>query len=77
MERKETLGQISNEMEIVDTDKDIGEVRSFLINITAYVIGEDVILHDGETIGFTNEQRLKIVKSEGVNVSGDSLKILY
>ena len=66
-----------DDMEIVDCPKDPGELRNFLLNITAYVIGEDVILHDGETIGFTNEQRLKIVRSKGVNVSGDSLKILY
>lgn len=66
-----------DDMEIVDCPKDPGELRGFLLDITAYVIGEDVILHDGETIGFTNEQRLKIVRSPGVNVSGDSLKILY
>ena len=45
--------------------------------IAGYVVDQDVILHDGETIGFTNEQRLKIVKSAGVNVAGESLKILY
>ena len=66
-----------DEIEIVDCDKPAAEIRNFLLDITAYVLGEDVILHDGETIGFTNEQRLKIVKSEGVNVQGESLKILY
>lgn len=66
-----------DELEILDSDKDPGELRGFLMNIAAYVIGEDVILHDGETIGVSNEQRVKIVRSEGVNVQGDSLKILY
>ena len=66
-----------DELEILNSDKDPGEIRGFLMNIAAYVIGEDVILHDGETIGVSNEQRVKIVRSEGVNVSGDSLKILY
>jgi len=66
-----------DELEIVDSDKDPRDIRGLLMDITAYVIGQDVILHDGETIGFTNEQRLKIVRSEGVNVQGDSLKILY
>ncbi|MBO7515970.1 MAG: DUF4261 domain-containing protein [Lachnospiraceae bacterium] len=65
-----------DDMEIVDSSASPAELRSMLLDFTAYVIGADVILHDGETIGFTNEQRLKIVRSKGVNVSGDSLKIL-
>ena len=48
-----------------------------LINIVGYVISEDVILHDGETIGLTAEQRLKITKSAGVNVEGESFKIAF
>ena len=66
-----------DELEILESDKDPGELRGFLMNIAAYVIGQDVILHDGETIGVSNEQRIKIVRSEGVNVQGDSLKIMY
>lgn len=66
-----------DEMEILDSDKQPSELRDFLLNTAAYVITEDVLLHDGETLGYTNEQRLKLVKSEGVNVSGESLKIMF
>ena len=66
-----------DEIEIVDVSKNPNELRDFLLNIVSYVVEEDVILHDGETIGADNTQRLKIVKSAGVNVEGDSLKILY
>lgn len=66
-----------DEIEIVDSKQKPSELREFLMNIVDYVVSEDVILRDGETIGMTNEQRLKIVKSEGVNVNGESLKILY
>ena len=66
-----------DEIEIVNVRKSPNEIRDFLQNIASYVIEEDVILHDGETIGADNTQRLKIVKSAGVNVKGESLKILY
>ena len=66
-----------DEMEILDSDKQPSELRDFLLNTAGYVIEEDVILHDGETLGYTNEQRLKLVKSAGVNVQGESLKILF
>lgn len=65
-----------DEIEILDSGQKPSEVREFLMNIVDYVVTEDVILHDGETIGESNEQRLKIVKSEGVNVEGESLKIM-
>ncbi|MCI8688454.1 MAG: DUF4261 domain-containing protein, partial [Lawsonibacter sp.] len=38
-------------------------------------IEEDVTLQDGETLGYTAEQKLHITRSEGVNVEGMSLKI--
>ncbi|MEE1304741.1 MAG: DUF4261 domain-containing protein [Agathobacter sp.] len=66
-----------DEIEIVNSDKQPSEIRDMLINIADYVISEDVYLHDGETIGLTADQRLKITKSEGVNVEGESLKIAY
>ena len=66
-----------DEIEIVDVNKNPNEIRELLLNIASYVIEEDVILHAGETIGEDNTQRLRIVKSEGVNVDGESLKILY
>ena len=45
------------------------------MDVTVYVISEDVVLQDGETIGFTEEQKLSITCSEGVAVDGMSLKI--
>lgn len=66
-----------DEIEILDTDENPNELHDFLLDIAEYVLEEDVILHDGETIGMSSTQRLKITKSEGVNVSGDSLKIAY
>ena len=66
-----------DEIEIVNSQETPSDIRDLLISIAEYVITEDVLLHDGETIGFSNEQRLKIVRSEGVNVENESLKIIF
>lgn len=64
-------------MEVVSSDTDGYDLYDFLLNITEYVIGSDVELQDGETIGFSEEQKLAITRSEGVSVDGFSLKIAY
>ena len=36
-----------------------------------------VVLRDGETLGFTAEQKLPITRSKGVSLDGVTLKIGY
>lgn len=64
-----------DEIEIIDTKAAPGEAISFLLDICTYIITDKVILRDGETIGFTAEQKLPITRSKGVAVEGESLKI--
>ncbi len=64
-----------DEMEVLETDVQPKELREFLMNITAYVLEEDVILEDGETIGFSAQEKLPITKSRGVALEGETLKI--
>lgn len=64
-----------DEIEILDSKASMGEVVDFLLNICGYIVTDDVILRDGETIGFTEEQKLPITRSKGVAVDGESLKI--
>ena len=66
-----------DEMEVLNSSAEPDELLDFLTSIANYVILEDVILQDGETIGFTADQQLAITKSSGVAVEGDSLKIEY
>ncbi|WP_442602026.1 DUF4261 domain-containing protein [Paenibacillus sp. KN14-4R] len=66
-----------DEIEILESQVTAAELRDFLINISDYIVEQNVTLSDGETIGFTAEQKLAITRSEGVNVNGDSLKIKY
>lgn len=75
-----TMGMNSfgkDEMEVIGTTENIGEVRQFLVDIATYCIEADVTLCDGETIGVSEEQICKITRSEGVYVDGMSLKIDY
>jgi len=66
-----------DEIEIIGSQASPAELREFLMDIVSYVVEYDVILSDGETIGFTAEQKLPITRSEGVYVAGESLKIEY
>jgi|LSQX01.1.fsa_nt_gb hypothetical protein len=64
-----------DEIEVLDSKEAPGNVFGFLINISAYVIEFNVVLHNGETIGFSEDQKLPIVRSKGVSIEGDSIKI--
>lgn len=66
-----------DEMEVLEVKDDPQNVRGFLLDMVYYVLGEDTILRDGETIGFSAEQKLPITRSEGVSLDGYTLKIGY
>lgn len=64
-----------DEMEILDSLHSAQEVMELLTGIAGYVVEEDVLLQDGETIGFSEEQKLPIKKSKGKALDGETLKI--
>lgn len=63
------------EIEVVDAPVQPEELYRFLLAISDYVITTDTHLKDGETIGFTEDQKLPITLSDGVSVEGQTLKI--
>jgi hypothetical protein len=65
------------EMEILDADAQPSQVRDFLASLVSYVLEYDVTLKDGETIGFSQEDKHSITCSEGVSLPGMTLKISY
>ncbi len=65
------------EIEVLEANTSPSDLRNFLVDIAYYVLSSDVTLHDGETIGFSEDQKLPISRSEGVAVDGYSLKIGY
>ena len=63
------------EIEVLESHSSPQDLRNFIFDIAYYVLDGDVTLNDGDTIGFSEEQKLKITRSEGVAVDKDSLKI--
>jgi hypothetical protein len=47
----------------------------FLSDACAYVINSNVIFKNGQTLGYTTEQKIKITKSKGKFVDGETLKL--
>ena len=53
------------------------DIYEFVFDIVNYVINYDVTLKSGETIGFTENEKLPITISNGIAVDGESIKIAY
>lgn len=67
-----------NEMEVLDADASPSDIRDFLSSLVAYVLEYDVVLNDGETIGFSADDKHEIVFSQGVALPEQmTLKISY
>jgi hypothetical protein len=66
-----------DELEILNSHHSIQEIQEMLFNISHYVILSNVTLEDGETIGVTVEQKIRIVRSKGVQLEGTTLKLEY
>ena len=67
-----------HEIEVIDCKDKPGNLIGFMVNIALYIIKGDVTLRSGETIGFSEDQNLKITLSPGVEFSDcDTLKIEY
>lgn len=64
-----------SEIEVLGSDLERSDLYDFIISIVSYIIGYDVTLKDGETIGFTEEQKIKITESKGQFLEGNTLKL--
>ena len=65
------------EMEIIGSSQNPEDIYYFLQGVADYVITSDVILQDGETIGFSAEQKIPISQSKGIAVNAVTLKLGY
>lgn len=63
------------EFEIINSRKNLDELRNTLVDLVSYVILNDVTINDGETIGSSADEKILITKSKGVFVANSSLKI--
>ena len=65
------------EMEILNSENSTEDLSEMMFNLAHYVIAYDVKLSDGETIGISAEQKLKISESKGKYLEGKTLKVEY
>ncbi len=65
------------EMEIVNSSDSFDDLNEIMFNMVHYVIASNVTLRDGETIGMSATQKLKIIESKGQFLDGRTLKIEY
>lgn len=64
------------EMEIIDSSSSLEELYGLLMNISAYVIERNIEFNDGETIGETEEQKIKLKKTKGRLVEGEVFRLI-
>ena len=67
------------EMEVLNADAEPEELRDFLASLASYVLACDVTLKDGETIGFSADDKHAITRGPGVSLPEEqmTLKISY
>jgi hypothetical protein len=65
------------EMEVVNVDMKLEDIRSFLFNVAHYVLKYDITLKDGETCGMSEKEKIAITLSRGIFVEGNTLKLAY
>ena len=66
-----------DEMEVVGADDSPARVAAFLYDISYHVLYNGTTLRDGDSIGFSEDQVLKVRKGPGVSIDGLTLKIEY
>ena len=64
-----------DEMEVLGADAEPGDLRDFLASLASYVLENDVELHDGETIGFTADDKHAITRNPGVGLPEDQMTL--
>lgn len=63
------------EIEIINSKMETTDLYDFMLNITSYIIGSNVTLRDGETIGYNADHKVPINLSKGVHLDGQTLKM--
>ncbi len=63
------------EIEVLNSAHDLLDVYDFLYNIANYVVSCDALLEDGQTIGFSEDEKLPVTYSAGAALKGETIKI--
>jgi hypothetical protein len=65
------------ELEVVHSKHTLEEIRGFLFNVSHYVLEYDVTFKSGQTVGGSQDEKIKITSSKGHLVEGESFKLGY
>ena len=65
------------EIEILNSKHSLEELNDMLLNLVNYILVSNVTLKNGETIGFTEDQKLKITISKGKFIDGKTIKVEF
>ena len=63
------------EMEVLNTDAEPEDLRDFLASLASYVLACDVTLKDGETIGFSADDKHTITRGAGVSLPEEQMTL--
>ena len=63
------------EMEVLNTDAEPEDLRDFLASLASYVLACDVTLQDGETIGFSADDKHTITRSPGISLPEEQMTL--
>jgi len=63
------------EIEVLNSNMEFEELHDLLSNIASYVIKSDITFKNGETLGYTQEQKIRITSSKGKFVDGQTFKL--
>lgn len=65
------------ELEVIDSERSLSEIRRFLYNIAHYLIDSNAEFMDGQTCGVTETEKVKISLSKGHFVDSETFKLRY
>lgn len=64
------------ELEVINSVMPPNDLHAFILFVLAYLLEYDVYLQDGESIGFSADDKIMISQSKGVHLDGQTLKLI-
>ena len=72
------LGNLGKQdLEVLNANYPPDELFRFMTDIVSYIMDHDAVLKHGETLGFSQEQKLAITESAGIAIPEKTLKIAF
>ncbi len=63
------------EIEVRDSEVPFDQILQVIVDLSEYIVLNDITLNQGETIGFSADQKFPITISKGIEIEGPSIKL--